>query len=346
MAQPDPIAKEVFETETPTASGACVRFEVPPEVPVGPLSPDGVMRVVDPVGLVRLPPPWNRLRHDATVEIKMPGDHTDRVALARAELRRQARYVRTLEAPTDPAAALPSFDPRDYACWMVAPHLPRWIREDADAGMLTLDAVTEGCWRLGPRPYDLLWIAANALPLHAELIPLLIARSGKPLVEFLDWAIEAKGPAWVAHVVQHLSMDPDTSEQYRRFLRDPEAQRRMKIEMFRSVLDAFPEVVEEVVGKSIEKGIEKGIEQGVEQGVGRGRLEGLRHGLVALLHARGFTLSPEHARRIEAADSVPLLDAWIAAAVTAPDPDAVFRAAPPPAGPPPQSAPVTPATTA
>jgi hypothetical protein len=80
MGQADQIAKEVMASETTASSGSCVVFEVPVEVPVGFLAPDGVMRVLDAPGLAHLPLPWRRLRLDATTEIKMPGDHTDRPA--------------------------------------------------------------------------------------------------------------------------------------------------------------------------------------------------------------------------------------------------------------------------
>ena len=171
MGQADQIAKEVMASETTASSGACVVFEVPVEVPVGFLAPDGVMRVLDAPGLAHLPLPWRRLRLDATTEIKMPGDHTDRAALARAELRRQARFTRQLEQARDaPEKSPATHDARDYACWIVSAALPRWVTEDAAAGLLSLHSLGAGIWQLGPRPSDLLWIAANALPLEIEQI--------------------------------------------------------------------------------------------------------------------------------------------------------------------------------
>src|SRR5581483_11553011 len=95
--------------------------------------------------LAALPAPWSRLRGEATMDVKMPGDHIDRPALARGELRRHARWVRHLEAVPPPAEP----DPRDFATWVVAPHVPRWLRADAARGVLTLEGVAPGCWRVG-----------------------------------------------------------------------------------------------------------------------------------------------------------------------------------------------------
>ena len=123
-------------------------FEVPPEVPVGALQPDGVVRVIRSPGLDALPAPWSRLRVDATVEMKMRGDHTDRAALARGELRHHARWVWRLEALRERDATHDAAPPdaREHALWFVAPHLPQWISEDATSGRLSLTLVAQGCW--------------------------------------------------------------------------------------------------------------------------------------------------------------------------------------------------------
>ena len=46
LGDPDPCAKRVLREETERATGDRVAFEVPPEVPVGALQPDGVVRVI------------------------------------------------------------------------------------------------------------------------------------------------------------------------------------------------------------------------------------------------------------------------------------------------------------
>jgi hypothetical protein len=322
MGQADQIAKEVMASETTASSGSCVVFEVPVEVPVGFLAPDGVMRVLDAPGLAHLPLPWRRLRLDATTEIKMPGDHTDRPALARAELRRQARFTRQLEQARDAPEKPPAtHDARDYACWIVSAALPRWVTEDAAAGLLSLHSLGAGIWQLGPRPFDLLWIAANALPLEIELLPFLVARSGVALAEFLDWAVEAKGPAWVYHVVQHLPMDQESTEKYAALYRDEEAQRRLKTEMTRKLLRLLPEAGDEVRAEAEREGMREGKREGERMGV--------RHAIFALLSARGITLTEAQRAQIEAATEMPQLDAWLMAAVTATSADKVLAVTPP-----------------
>jgi len=108
-----------------------------------------VVRVVRAEGLQGLPTPWCRQRVEATLDVKMPGDHTDRAALARNELRRHARWTHLLEDDREQArksgTAAPVRDPREHTAWLVAPVLPRWVRRDATAGFFSLEAVGEGC---------------------------------------------------------------------------------------------------------------------------------------------------------------------------------------------------------
>src|SRR5215468_10044390 len=120
MAAPDQFIKDLFRDETAPATGNRVIFEVPPEVPTRALTPDGrLVRAVAPAEIAALPPPLCHLRGEAFADFKMPGDHVDRPALARADLRRGARWVSLLEEAQSGAALL---DPRDHATWVVAPH--------------------------------------------------------------------------------------------------------------------------------------------------------------------------------------------------------------------------------
>ena len=125
MGQLDQLAKRILREETGAATQERVAFEVPREVPVGALAPDGVVRVVRAEGLAGLPAPWCRLGVEATLDVKMPGDHTDRAALARNELRRHARWTELLEGDRERArksgVAAPTRDPRRYTAWLVAP---------------------------------------------------------------------------------------------------------------------------------------------------------------------------------------------------------------------------------
>ncbi len=255
MGRPDQLAKRILTKETPEVTGRRVTFEVPPEVPVGALQPDGVVRVVFAPGLRELPAPWSRLRGQATVDVKMPGDHIDRAALARCELRRHARWVQLLEAT--PAPEHP--DPRDVGDWIVSPNLPEHVRADAARGVYELDAVATGCWRLGLGVHETLWIAANHLPLRAELVPFLVARSGSAQDEFLLWAAEVKGLEWTLDVVKELRMTSQTADDLLHLPVDEDEQRRVKTEFTRRLLAMYPDAANEILEKAREDGVEKAL---------------------------------------------------------------------------------------
>ena len=263
MGDPDQCAKRVLREETASATGDRVAFEVPPEVPVGALQPDGVVRVIRAPGLDALPAPWSRLRVDATVEMKMRGDHTDRAALARGELRRQARWVRRLEELRTKATSRddeePAPDTRDHATWFVAPHLPRWLADDATAGLVTLAPVAQGCWRVGLGIHETLWIGANELPLHASLLPFLIARTGRPFVVFARWALRVKSPRWVATVIKELNMGIEMGREIQRELDSVEDDPALVSQFAEELAAAHPEVANKYIAKGIERGIEQGI---------------------------------------------------------------------------------------
>ncbi len=259
MGKADQLAKRIFQEETPLATGHRVAVDVPPEVPVGALQPDGVVRVVSAPGLAELDAPWCRLRVEATLDAKMPGDHLDRAALARCELRRLARWVRHLEG--DPAPKEP--DPRDFATWIAAPHVPQWMRDDVARGVLSLERVAPGCWRVGPGDHETLWIAANELPLRLDLVPFLVARSGAALGEFLLWSASHRGLDWTVKVVKDLDMTTEIAGDILRSAAHDEEQYAIKTELTRRLLEAFPAAANEIREKAIEEGREEGREAGL-----------------------------------------------------------------------------------
>ncbi|MFO0609060.1 MAG: hypothetical protein U0324_38190 [Polyangiales bacterium] len=317
MGQLDQLAKRILREETRDATRHHVSFEVPPEVPVGALAPDGVVRVVQATGLSTLPAPWCRLRTEATLDVKMPGDHCDRPALVRNELRRLARWVRLLEDLRDQAretgGPLEVRDPREDAAWLVAPALARWVREDAAAGFFAIEAAAPGCWRLALGLHETLWIAANELPLRVELIPFLVARSGAALAEFLAWSVTVKGPAWTWAVVKEMPMSPETADGYVYVPDDPEEQYRIKTRYTKRLLEAYPEAANDILQHAREEGIKEGIKEGVDAG----RLAALRHAVLAVLTARGIAVDDAARARVEAANDAAVLDRWLAAAATA-----------------------------
>ena len=56
MGQLDQLAKRILREETGVATQERVAFEVPREVPVGALAPDGVVRVVRAEGVAKVSP--------------------------------------------------------------------------------------------------------------------------------------------------------------------------------------------------------------------------------------------------------------------------------------------------
>lgn len=296
---------------------------MPAEVPVGAVVPDGVVRIaVGAAGVDGLSAPWSRLRREATIEVKMRGDHVDAAALARAELRRLARWVQHLErmrpsaldvsAPVVVARDEP--DPREFALWVVGSHLPQWLRRYAARGLLAVECVAPGCWRIGPRDHEVLWIAANELPLRLDLLPLLVARSGGAFVAFLKWAAVAVGFAWVARVIQELPMDPDLADEFKKIIpEDDESQRRIKATILRAWLQQVPEVADEIRDEGVELGVEKAVLHQFERKLARVFSEAEHTELARRLR----TLGSDHLGDVVLDLAAPQLDAWLR------DPDAV-----------------------
>jgi hypothetical protein len=313
MGRADQLIKRIFREETPAATGQRVRFEVPAEIPHGALAPDGrLTRVVAPAEVAALPPPWCHLCDEALADFKMPGDHVGRAALARAELRRWARWVGRLEAAEQSGEVDAGADlhPRDVATWLVTPHRPRWLDAEVRRGALTVEAAGAGCWRLGPRDHEVIWIVANELPLRAELLPFLVVRSGRPLVDFAFWAETVKSPAWIAGVLQELPMAAELYEELY-VPTDPEEQRRIHNEVLRRWLRLAPEAADEAIQKGIEQGLQP-LRHQIERRLGR-RLDAAEQ---AVLLRRFATVSGDRLGDIVLDLSADALAAWLA------DPDA------------------------
>ena len=277
MGRLDQFIKRVFENETVHATGNRVVFELAPEVRTDHLTPDGILAVGSRgVSLDDLPAPWCFLRWIVVIEAKMKGDHTDRLALARAEFRRDACWVRVLEPPPRdepeenssvaffarlreraPGAGEPAEE--WVQTWLVSAWLPRWLRRKATRGRLTLRRVAEGCYQIGPRDHRVLWIAANRLPLHESLIPFLHARTGRAMAEFVLWVEQRRG---VQAAAEMLHWHPQGEEIMRKMLKAPtedqevyERSRKMAL----IALEYFPDLGDEILVKGVKKGVKKGL---------------------------------------------------------------------------------------
>ena len=269
--------KQVFETEVLHATGNRVVFELAPEIRTDHLTPDGVLAVASrAVSLADLPPPWCFVQWIVVIDAKMKGDHTDRLALARAEFRRDACWVRVLEAPApeepedrSPAAFFARLRERAPAAgelteewvqtWVVSATLPRWLRRKATRGRLTLRRVGAGCYQIGPRDHRVLWIAANRLPLDESLIPFLHARTGRAMTEFTLWLGATRG---VQAAVEMLRWHPQGEEILRTMLKAPPDDKEVYERSRKMALIAneyFPEFGDARHKQGVKQGVKKGL---------------------------------------------------------------------------------------
>ena len=290
MGQLDQFAKETFAQETASVTHGAAAWQLPPELNMSEVRLDGLLLVTI---LAALAPPWSTLKEagELILEIKMPGDHLDMVAVDRAVLRRYARQVQRredLKVPWDGEESL----------WIVAPHVPAILFERR-----TLELVAPGCYRLDS-PFPFLWIAANELPLADELVPFLIARSGRPLDAFVRWVKARRPIEWLLRVLEYLPMSSAAHEDLRSYVfpktDDPviRARQRMIAEW---AVESSPETREKLVG----------------EGRLEGRLEEARSSLRHVLALRRLALSTEDEARVEVCADLDTLRRWHDQAVVA-----------------------------
>lgn len=297
MGQPDQFAKRTFAAATERITGGAVTWQDPPEIGLVKVQSDGLLLVHHPDRIAALPAPWPEAgsHEEVLVELKMPGDHLDFPAVERALLRRQARQVQRAEEAT---RAWSGQEP----LWLVAPHVPDWLRAQR-----ALIAVGQACYRVEPSSFPFLWIAANDLPLRDELVPFLVARSGRALDEFARWVASRMPLAWVLGMVRFTAMSATVREELLWWVgkgEDPEVKARER-EILQALLGANPDVQQ----KLVEKGIERGIEQG--------RLSEARAALRRVLAQRQLALRPEEDARIEGCAELDVLERWLERAVAA-----------------------------
>ncbi|WP_437510170.1 hypothetical protein [Sorangium sp. So ce1099] len=309
MGHPDQFIKRTFAEETALITGGAVEWRDPPEMRLIKVQGDGLLSVHRSDDLVTFCEPWPQVGgHDEIlIELKMPGDHVDVLAAQRALLRRQARQVQRVEER----------EPRwlgEQPLWLVAPHLPGWLGR-----VRRLRRVAAGCYGVEPSPFSFLWIAANELPLRDELVPFLVARSGRPLDEFARWVATRRRKEWVISMVQFTAMSTKVSEEILRdFARsdDPEVCRRQR-HILKVLLEEFPDVQQQLLEQGIEKGREQGIEKGREKGIEAGRLVEARALLCRLLVRRQLAPSADELARIEACGDLVTLERWLDQSLTA-----------------------------
>ncbi|HEU4405876.1 MAG TPA: hypothetical protein VFS43_11470 [Polyangiaceae bacterium] len=301
MGQPEQFAKQLFEEETAALTGGAFAWQGPVELGLSEVRLDGLLRLLAPERLAALAAPWSLadVSGEVVLELKLPGDHLDRVAVERALLRRQAYEVRRLEAASASGAVVETEAP--VPLWLVAPHLPRWL----GAG----PAVARGCYRLGHAPFSFLWVAANELPLRDELVPFLVARSGAALAEFGRWVAGRRPLAWVLRMVQLLPMSPALRDELLRYFPktdDPEVRERQR-HIARVLLEQNPEVGQPLVERGREEGRELECERLYERRLGRALSEAER----AILRERWGRLGAERLGDVVLASTAEALAAWL-----------------------------------
>ncbi len=295
VGQLDQFAKQMFAEETELATGGAAHFQEPVELNLTEVRLDGMLLVRDASRLVHLGAPWYEAGDldEIVLEVKMPGDHVSMPAVQRGLLRRQARQVQRAEdarAPWDGEQAL----------WFLAPHVPKIL-----ATKRVLEPIAPGCYRVGPGPFPFLWIAANELPLSDELIPFLIARSGRSLDDFCRWIMTRKPPEWVTRMVEFLPMSAAVYNELIRWIStktDDPVMNERKRHAVRVFVEKTPEIRDELVN----------------EGRNEGRLVEARNALRRVLAHRKLVASGEDEARIAACTDVTMLQRWLDQAIDAP----------------------------
>jgi len=291
MGQPDLFAKKTFAEETERITGGAVAWQDPSEIRLEKVQSDGLLVIRRPDLLVPLTAPWPEARpHDEVmVELKLAGDHVDREEIETALLRRQARQVQRVKVQ-DQGPSWLGHEP----LWVVAPHVPEWLGQ-----VYAPTRTAPGCYRVEPIGDWFLWVAANELPLRDELVPFLVARSGRPLDEFGQWVAPRRPLEWVLSMLEYLSMSTTVREDLLwRFGKsdDPEVEARRQ-RILQVLLEASPQMQEQLIEK--------------------GRFTEARAALRRVLARRQILLSQDDEARIEACSDLATLESWLDQAVTA-----------------------------
>lgn len=111
-------------------------------------------------------------------------------------------------------------------------------------------------------------------------------------------------------------MSPEAADEFYYVPEDPEEQRRIKTRYAKRWVEAYPEAAEDLLAA---------VRLKAEQALQLERLAGLRHSVLAVLAARGLSVSDDLRARVEATSDLARLDAWLLAAATASRADDAIR---------------------
>ena len=290
MGYSELFTQRTFAEDTERLTGGAAEWQEPSEIRLEKVTGDGSLVIRRPASLEQLPAPWSLARapSEVMIELKLPGNHLDRKAVARTLLRRQALEVQLLEEHDAEWVG-------EVPLWLVAPHLPEWLQAAKRPVRLA-----PGCYCIEPDWF--LWIAANELPLLDPLVPFLMARSGQALDEFSRWVATRRPLDWVISMLEYLPMSTHVREDLLwRFgtSEDPEIEARRQ-----RILDVLLAASPKTQQQLIEKGIEKG-------------LTSMRASLRRVLARRHLMLGTADDARIEACSDLATLERWLDQAITA-----------------------------
>jgi hypothetical protein len=295
MGKPDQFGKDIFAEETPLVTHGVFSFESPTELPVFEVRLDGLLLAHDAARLLALLAPWSLATPACPVilDLKMQRDHLDLASVELLLHRRQAWQATQLRKES--AYAL------QPGAWVVAGNVPEWA--SSMASPWHWEQVAPGCYTLQPSWFSLLWIASNELPLDEALIPFLVTRRGRPLVDFCAWALEHRPVAWVWRMLQYVPMTEMQREELLRYFPptdDPEVLENRE-QIARGLVKVFPKLREEML----------------DEGVKAGKVGEARRSVLRVLMRRGLAVSAEQQARVETCDDLDTLERWLDLAITA-----------------------------
>ena len=189
--------------------------------------------------------------------------------------------------------------------WAVAPRVPKVLRD-----VWKVHREAPGCYHVGSFVFPFLWIAANELPLRDDLVPFLVARSGRALDVFGRWVATRRPAEWVLDMVQYTAMSTRARAQVIQSVEtdEPEvvARQRHLVELLLAKHPEFQQALTDQAKKKERK-----------EGRRKGRLAEARAILRRVLARRGLELSADAEARIDACTTLATLEHWIDEAVVA-----------------------------
>jgi hypothetical protein len=266
----DEIGKTLFEEETPPATHGALTFHRQAKSPISSAEVDGVLLCQRKEELSSLPAPWCFFPKDqgeVLLELKMRGDKTDKKALKRALLQRQAWEFHRYDQDEN-------FQ-KDIPLWFVSAHLPVWL-----SSYLTIAKVAQGCYKAEAALFDLYFIASNELPLEEALFPFLVTRDGAKLEGFFEWLPGYKGQRWVVSLLVGFSMPNDYIQKIISLYPDDPESKAQRAALTEAFVEQDPALKEKLSREAKQEGKAEGV------------TETLKH-LVALKLGRALSAAEE-----------------------------------------------------